>query len=192
MIEPSFYKKIQGWFNFQEVYKKVLESVESGTFVEVGCWLGASTSYMGELIKHNKKDGKFFAVDTWEGSPDEEIHARLIASRGGDIFSIFKENMEAAGIKDIVNPIRKPSVEAAKDFEDESIDFVYIDAGHTYKEVYEDLTSWIPKVKKGGFVGGHDYYPHFIRGNGVKEAVHEFFERDELTIIENSWLIIKE
>lgn len=72
--------------------------------------------------------------------------------------------------------IRKFSVEAAKDFEDESLDFVYIDANHDYEHVKEDLHAWTPKVKEGGVVAGHDY----IKRKGQKdlynvvEAVDEF------------------
>jgi hypothetical protein len=53
--------------------------------------------------------------------------------------------------------IRKTSVEAVKDFEDESLDFVYIDGNHQLKYVIEDLVEWTKKVKKGGVVSGHDY-----------------------------------
>jgi hypothetical protein len=53
--------------------------------------------------------------------------------------------------------IRKTSMEAVKDFEDESLDFVYIDGNHQLKYVIEDLVEWTKKVKKGGVVCGHDY-----------------------------------
>lgn len=56
-----------------------------------------------------------------------------------------------------VNFIQKYSVEASKDFEDQSLDFVYIDANHDFLHVAEDLTYWIPKVKPGGIIFGHDY-----------------------------------
>jgi len=53
--------------------------------------------------------------------------------------------------------IRKTSVEASKDFEDESLDFVYIDGNHNFMSIAEDLYVWTPKVKKGGVISGHDY-----------------------------------
>jgi hypothetical protein len=48
-------------------------------------------------------------------------------------------------------------MEAVKDFEDESLDFVYIDGHHGFKWVTEDIFEWSKKVRKGGIVSGHDY-----------------------------------
>jgi len=53
--------------------------------------------------------------------------------------------------------IRKTSMEALADFEDESLDFVYIDGNHGFKYVTEDIFEWSKKVKKGGVISGHDY-----------------------------------
>lgn len=54
--------------------------------------------------------------------------------------------------------IRKSSMEAVKDFEDGSLDFVYIDANHSFGHVAMDLSIWIEKIKKGGIISGHDYF----------------------------------
>lgn len=51
-------------------------------------------------------------------------------------------------------------------------DFVFIDAGHSYQAVREDITNWLPKVKPGGWFGGHDYHEGHP---GVIEAVREAF-----------------
>lgn len=53
--------------------------------------------------------------------------------------------------------IRKTSMEAVKDFADESLDFVYIDGNHGLKYVVEDLWEWSKKVRKGGIIAGHDW-----------------------------------
>lgn len=53
--------------------------------------------------------------------------------------------------------IRKTSMEALKDFADESLDFVYIDSNHILKYVIEDIDGWSKKIRKGGVVSGHDY-----------------------------------
>jgi hypothetical protein len=85
--------------------------------------------------------------------------------------------------------LKMKSVEAALGVvEDESLDFVYIDGDHSFDAVMLDLILWSRKVRKGGFVGGHDYYR--FRNAGVVPAVdcytrehniHEWFLTDERT-----------
>lgn len=53
--------------------------------------------------------------------------------------------------------IRMQSHIAAKVFENKSLDLVYIDADHCYKAVTNDIDIWLPKIKKGGIISGHDY-----------------------------------
>ena len=71
------------------------------------------------------------------------------------------------------------STDAAKLYQDESIDFVFIDAEHDERSVYTDISAWWPKIKKGGILGGDDYsylWP------GVEVAVNRFFGPQEMTI----------
>ena len=67
-----------------------------------------------------------------------------------------------------LKPMKMSSVEAAKQFEDKSIDMVFLDGGHRYQDVKEDIEAWLPKAKK--LICGHDY--NFIP---VQEAVTEKF-----------------
>jgi len=53
--------------------------------------------------------------------------------------------------------IRKFSMDAVKDFEENSLDFVYIDAHHGLKYIVEDLWEWTKIVRPGGIISGHDY-----------------------------------
>ena len=53
--------------------------------------------------------------------------------------------------------IRKFSHEAANDFENGSLDYVYLDGNHQNPVFENDIRVWIPKIKKGGILGGHDY-----------------------------------
>ena len=70
-------------------------------------------------------------------------------------------------------PMRSPSLEAAGQFEDESLDFVFIDASHEYEDVKADIMAWMPKVKRGGVLAGHDYYVNYDYFPGVKRAAKE-------------------
>ena len=81
--------------------------------------------------------------------------------------------------------LRKKGVDAATQFEDESIDFVYIDGDHSYDFVKNDIAAWYPKVKQGGILSGHDYTPgNPQKGHiyGVIQAVTEFVEQYDLQL----------
>lgn len=56
--------------------------------------------------------------------------------------------------------VEKFSIPASEDFEDESLDFVYLDGNHDFQNVVNDLAVWSKKVKKGGIISGHDWYKH--------------------------------
>src|SRR5690606_26723571 len=72
------------------------------------------------------------------------------------------------------NILHMPSVKAARQFDDESLDFVFIDAKHDYDSVKADIAAWRPKVKIGGWVCGHDYAPKQFPG--CVKAVDEAFD----------------
>lgn len=176
------WNEIQGWFNYNDVFDLLLLKVpDGGVFVEGGAWLGASSAY---LCDQSKDRIKVYIVDTWKGSADELQTYHVLATQK-DIYPIFLENM---GDRNFI-PIRKPSVEASKDFDDESCDVVFIDMQHTYEAVIEDLNHWYPKLKIGGYMAGHDaYHP------GVNRAIKEFFG-DKFSVIGSCnccWITKKE
>jgi len=53
--------------------------------------------------------------------------------------------------------INQKSEDAVKYFDNQSLDFVYIDSNHRYEYVKQDILLWIPKVKIGGQLAGHDW-----------------------------------
>lgn len=65
------------------------------------------------------------------------------------------------------------SREAVTAFENESLDFVYIDAEHDYNSVREDLNIWWPKLKPGGVMALRNYGP---RNESLKLAADEFIQ----------------
>lgn len=104
---------------------------------------------------------------------------------------MFKEaeRMFISRTKNIPNivKIRKTSVEAAKDFEDESLDAVYIDAEHDEESVRADIRAWRPKIKRGGILCGHDFVlPHI----GRILVYEEGFNPQEITTMpDTSWAV---
>jgi predicted O-methyltransferase YrrM len=101
-----------------------------------------------------------------------------------------------------VEVIRTDSLSGAKNFKDDSLDFVYLDADHRYPGLSNDLLTWYPKIRPGGFLCGHDYLDgfYFRTTFGVKSAVDDFITiknlqlyitTDATTNICPSWLVQK-
>jgi len=74
-----------------------------------------------------------------------------------------------------------PSVDASDKILDNSIDLCFIDADHGYKYVLADIKAWLPKVKAGKIICGHDYSK--TQHPGVVKAVHESFKDEEINLI---------
>lgn len=179
-----FYQNIgEDWFSYPNLYKSIVEeSPEESHFVEVGSWKGRSASFMAvEIINSNKKI-KFDCVDTWEGSVEHQDYDIITEKK---LFDVFRSNIEP--VKDAINPIRMSSLEAVDLYEDNSLDFVFIDASHEYEDVRKDILAWLPKVKIGGILAGHDYETF----SGVTRAVNEIFDMDDLSISEYCYVYRK-
>lgn len=182
------YHKISGWFDFQDVYDQaVLEAGNFAQFVEVGCWMGKSSVYLAQRVLESRKPITLFFVDTWEGSAEDGLdnEAKRLTAEGKSVFEQWSENMASFAGKVLVNPIRKPSTDAAKLFLNASLSFVFIDADHTYPSVYADIRAWLPKMKPGGILAGHDY-----ERDGVCRAVSDTLGKDNVTtnVHRNTWV----
>ncbi len=171
--DPTDYldKGIEGWMTWKDLkwLHKIAKTAD--VFVEVGSWAGRSSDAI-----LSGSTGKVCCVDTWKGSKETYDLTNPMAKER-DILEVFKSNV---GHYKNLNIIVKPSIEAAKDFEDGSIFCCFIDAGHTKDEVAQDIKAWLPKVKKGGILCGHDYLPNTWMG--VVEAVDEAFGKPDEVI----------
>lgn len=185
-----FYESVEGWFDPSDklVYDIAIDKFKNeDIFIEVGSFKGRSSSAMAVNIINSKKNIKFYCVDTWNGSEEHQKNQQYEDKDVVDnrLYEVFLENTKS--IKDYIIPIRKKSTEAAKDFADNSIAFIYIDASHDYENVKMDIETWYPKIKSGGILGGHDYM-----WDGVRKAVNEFCDIHKLHIYSyTSWYIEK-
>lgn len=177
-----FCQNIQGWFSFAGIYQDQVKLAQDGAhFVEVGAWLGKSTAFMGvEIINSNKKI-KFDVVDIW----DDFAHTTCFQGVKG-LYEKYLENIKP--VEHCITSLKMKSVDAAALYKDESLDFVFIDASHEELDVLDDFAAWYPKVKKGGFIGGHDYHPTW---SGVMRAVDKSLEGKVFEKKQDSWLYQK-
>jgi SAM-dependent methyltransferase len=178
-IKPMehFYSHINGWSHYLiPLYTHLVPKLPAAcTVVEVGCWKGRSTAFLAvSLIQHGKVF-KLHAVDHWKGCLEGYYQHSQVAQeiRDDKVFDDFKRNL--APVAEHMNIIRSNSVDAAAQFEDNSLDMVTIDDDHLYESVINSIMAWAPKLKPGGFLCGDDcdkYYP------GVARAVKEAFGED--------------
>tara|TARA_R110002074_G_scaffold388087_1_gene570537 strand:- start:3486 stop:4073 length:588 start_codon:yes stop_codon:yes gene_type:complete len=87
-------------------------------------------------------------------------------------YSEFQERLKQKIQYGVVDFVQASSIEYADLIENNSVDFVYIDAEHDYDSVKQDLSVWFPKVKIGGFLAGHDYNKQQFPG--LVKAVWDF------------------
>jgi len=177
----------ENWFTYPGFYASVVREFESGSkFVEIGSWRGRSSCFLGVEIFNSGKSIELHCVDTWLGSeehqPGGEFPEGYQILKDDGLYKEFISNIQP--IKDIIKPIRLTSIEASSLYEDESLDFVFLDASHKYEDVKQDLVAWYPKVRKGGIFAGHDYpsWPEVVK------AVDEFFPQKDFHSNELCWI----
>lgn len=182
-----FHFKVPGWFTFPKLYRYMVERYDNAHFVEIGAWQGSSTAYMAVEIINSNKNIKFDVVDAWNRFAIDGLHV-FDSNRYPDdfVYQLFLENMKP--VRHVINPIRADSAAASLGYANESLDFIFIDADHSYEAVTRDLQSWFPKLKKGGHIAGHDY----VDDERVRNAVRDFFNLDDSAFCgENCWCYYK-
>lgn len=171
----------------KKTLQKLCYEVKAKKILEVGSWVGESTSALAEHAMQN--DGFVVSVDWWKGNPGTEI---FNVAQTKDVFTIYRNNLTELDLMDVVVPVMSTSANAAEFIADNHFDLIFIDADHRYSYVKEDIKLWLPKVRPGGILCGHDcegntYNESYIEqdyvGNkhhGVCKAVHEVFPACEI------------
>ena len=175
------YQSIEGWFNMEQQYLELLNDCpDGGTFVELGCFKGKSTSFIVTEIINQKRKVNFTTIDSFEGHTNSTDSNEVKAYNGiNNIFEDFRANTKHISnylaknkeLSDSLNIYACLSHEGAYFFKDASVDVLFIDAGHSYEAVKKDIEAWLPKMKPNGIIAGHDYNSWV----GVKNAVNEKF-----------------
>jgi len=155
---------------------KYVSDMKDIVMVEIGCYSGDSTS----IFASDNNIKMIHAIDPWQNGYDDSDGASK--SRPMELVEkMFDQKM--APHKDKLKKYKMPGDEAVDKFEDESLDLVYIDGNHQYEAVKNDIIKWLPKVKKTGYITGHD-----IKRDSVRKAVHEVLGIPHKKFIDTSWL----
>lgn len=155
---------------------------QGGHAAEVGVLLGV----LSEHLLARRPDITLVMVDNWLTADRQPASYRAT----GDVHANHTDRhrvddhrrqalLRAGRFRGRANVLEMNSVEAAATLSDGSLDLVFLDADHSYDGVKADLDAWMPKVRAGGWIGGHDYANH-VSGydfSGVSRAVDEWAQQ---------------
>jgi hypothetical protein len=158
MTEADGYK-----INSREDFPKFFAELK----FKVGAEVGVLKGEFSELLCKGNPGLKLYCIDAWGIGEKKRREYHLQA---------LEEAKVRLSVYDTVL-IHKLSMDAVKDFADESLDFVYIDANHEPSFVREDIREWTKKVKKGGIVSGHDYNLYKIT-----PVIDEYVKNNDFTL----------
>jgi predicted O-methyltransferase YrrM len=151
-IEP-----IHGWWQAESgraLYQLVKRL--DGNVLELGSWCGRSTAWIAAALEARGAgvSGTVDAVDTWEGSPKEPLHAELIGAlpEGTTLQDLWRQNLEGLGVYHRAHGWKYTTTEAFGLFAGQTFEVLLIDADHTYESVKRDFELYSTLVPLGGYV----------------------------------------
>lgn len=169
---------------------------------KIGVEVGVATGAYSFVLCSNNPQMELFGIDpflSYKGYTDY--------TKKSTFDTLEKQAIENLSSFTNYKFIKKMSMDAVKDFGDESLDFAYLDANHKAPFIFQDIEIWYKKVRKGGILAGHDFIDIKINEWDVKRAVYKYTkdnnikpwfvlgrkERNEGEIREKyrSWMIVK-
>lgn len=169
----------ESFFNIRPFFNHV-----KGIGVEIGTFEGYNAT---NVLKYCSLE-KLYCIDPYRPYVDEVGGLGGLAPETWDaLYEKVQKRVEGGA-----EVIRKPSLEAVNNFVDNSLDFVYLDGDHSRENVLKEINSWLPKVKVGGILGGHD-----CKETGVLGAVTEWGYNNPqynnmIYTQSNDWWLIKQ
>jgi hypothetical protein len=181
---------ISGWGSNSFALDRAIEIAQPKSIIEVGSWLGASAIHLANI---SSKKTKILCIDTFLGSnsilwEQGQVNLKLNFS---EIFDQFSANIYLSKLDSRVYPLPMTSSSAAELLQNQGVlaDLIYIDAGHSEREVYNDLLDFWPLTRK--VLIGDDYSSAWP---GVIKAANKFSEEHKLKLIEldHKFILIRE
>ena len=150
------------------------------TMIEIGSFVGESTVLFAQSFK------KVIAIDPFLADYDPADPTSYLF----EFKNVFQTYLERTGDHQNIQTIVSTSDDAVSKLDGLKYDFIYIDGLHTYDGVKTDIINYLPLVKEGGVIGGHDYTNDNVHKHleGVRQAVNEMFGAPDKVFKDNSWI----
>lgn len=168
------YETHWGHYRTGPVICELIRQFHLKSFVE----MGARGCQLSEIVLIEFPDIEVYSVDITFGSNPNDA----------GILTIAPINRLKREYGPRFTAIEKPSLKAVHEFADRSLDLVYLDAGHLYRQVMADIQAWREKVRCNGILSGHDY--GHGQHPGVKKAVDEIFSDIKVADYCNWWCLV--
>ena len=168
-------------------HKEVLTELIKENNIQIMAEIGVWKTHMPRRLLRDEDCSKiikeYWAIDQW--SVLSSAHGHMSNRTSEDWDDLYFNACKYTPWFKQFRVLRLASLKASKIFLDEYFDLVYIDASHFYKDVLDDIKVWLPKVKKGGIISGHDYGMGGRKNHGVKKAVDEYFGEGNVILKED-------
>ena len=179
------WRDVPGWFSEKDFtfMQRLCWKLSPGVVVELGTWVGRSLVALAPICR--ERGCLYVAVDDFNAGTDKTFMRMEYEMNGGGekIRKILDIVVAHFGLGDTTDIRVDDSAGAAGQFVDETVELCFVDAGHQAGMVRGDIRAWWPKIVPGGCLSGHDYEWPDEAGNGVKEVVDEFVEREGLSLL---------
>jgi methyltransferase family protein len=164
--------------------------------------IGVQQGKYSELLIRDTGFLHFFCIDPWCVWPDTEYGNDSANVDQSTHDSYYEDTVKRLEPYDNVSVLQLTSAEASTRLPDDYLDFVYLDANHSFITVKEDIEIWYPKIRRGGILAGHDYLTEEKKNEvnrpyyGVKKAVDFFCLEHDLVLhltkdFYTSWYVFK-
>ncbi|GJD60710.1 hypothetical protein MPEAHAMD_0849 [Methylobacterium frigidaeris] len=149
----------------EPVFEWLIKTVRPETIVELGSWQGHSANHMADICKAEGLDSRIVCVDTFLGGPEHWVLGDTIETmrrRNGmpTILEAFLGNTVARGNEGRIFPFTVDTATGWQVMRDLGFkaDLIYVDAGHAYHQVVDEVHGYLPRLNEGGVMFGDDYY----------------------------------
>jgi len=171
--------KIEGWFTRNEAsaMQSLVRQLSSGAkVVELGSFQGRSSVVIASVLPPG---GMLYCVDHFKGSLEHQGNEFKL----DDLLSKFTSNIKNHHVDDKIALLVMDTLQAANEFEMESVDLLFVDASHDYESIRADILYWYSKLKVGGLLVCHDYSTYWP---GVREAI-ESLQLEGQVLADSLW-----
>lgn len=160
--------------DYEQSRRSVVDRLIKENNLEFGAELGVQSGYLFFHLLDTHPNLILFGVDAWIGNNQaayakmkKEVNEKVVDYKNGMIMNMTTN-------------------EAAAKTPDESLDFVFIDADHSYPACKIDMEKWMSKVKVGGYIIGHD-----CEVSSVRRALEEVFGKNYQKDVDQVWYVQK-